>query len=208
MAKSTMNRSKFKIQRRLKVELPGLGRPGALAKRNYPPGIHGQKRQKLSDYAIRLYEKQKVVFHYGLREKQLKRFVRRAKRISHGSWIEAFVSSLERRLDNIVFRMGWARSMAAARQMVSHGHVRVNGKKVDIASYIVSVGSEISISKEASESKAVQYSKQNIRLELPAFLNLKVVDGADVGELVSEPVTGDIPFPVELRFLIEHYWKA
>jgi len=141
MSKATRKRSAFKTQRRLGIELPGLGRPGALAKRPYPPGMHGQGRQRKSEYGTRLAEKQKLVYHYGMGESQLRRFVKHAKKGSSRNWVETFLGSLESRLDNIVFRLGFTRSIPAARQMVVHGHVFVNGKKARTPSMILSVGS-------------------------------------------------------------------
>ena len=138
MSKVTMGgKSAFKIQRRLGVELPGLGKAGALERRPYGPGVHGMKRKKLSDFTIRLMEKQKLRFHYGLREKQLVNLVSKCKKDRSRSWVDTLVINLESRIDNVVFRLNWAPSIAAARQMVSHGHIKVNGKKVSIASATV-----------------------------------------------------------------------
>src|SRR5690606_27407623 len=120
MAKITMgNRSSFKIQRRLGVELPGLGKAGALERRPYGPGMHGMKRKKLSDYTIRLMEKQKVMFHYGLREKQLRNLVSKCKKDTSKSWVDTLIIKLESRIDNVIFRLNWAPSIMAARQMVT-----------------------------------------------------------------------------------------
>lgn len=136
-------RRKFKIQRSLGVELPGLGKPGALEKRNYPPGQHGKsRRSKPSEYAVQLKEKQKLLFHYGIREEQLRRFVRKARSASPSNWIDSLIGLLERRLDNIVFRLGFARSIAAARQLVSHGHILVDGRRQTIGSMVLRVGNE------------------------------------------------------------------
>src|SRR5882757_4322494 len=135
------NRTRFKMQRALGLELPGLGKPGALAKRSYPPGQHGQARKsKPTGFALQLREKQKLLFHYGLREEQLRRFVRTARAREASNWVEGLVGLLERRLDNIVFRMGFARSIAAARQLVSHGHILVNGRPLTIGSAVLRTG--------------------------------------------------------------------
>ncbi len=99
-------RKKWKIQR---TQLPGLGKPGALEKRNYPPGHHGKARKpKTTQFGAQLREKQKLIFHYGIREEQLRRFVRKAKSLRPSNWIEALTGLLERRLDNIIFRLGFA----------------------------------------------------------------------------------------------------
>src|ERR1700754_4972315 len=104
------NRTRFKMQRALGLELPGLGKPGALEKRNYPPGQHGQSksRKKLSEFGAQLKEKQKLLFHSARRVKQLRRFVRDARRIQASNWVENLIGLLERRVDNVVFRLGFA----------------------------------------------------------------------------------------------------
>ena len=130
MAKSTTSRARFKMQRALGLELPGLGKPGALERRPYGPGVHGNRRKKISDYAIRLKEKQKLLYHYGLREKQLVQYVRLAKRDRSGRpWMDVMLTTLESRLSNVIFRLNWAPSIPAAAQIISHGQVLVNGKK-------------------------------------------------------------------------------
>ena len=146
MAKSTTGRSKFKLQRALGLELPGLGKPGALERRPYGPGQHGMKRKKLSDYTIRLVEKQKVMFHYGIRENQLVNLVKRAKKDKSRAWVDSMIIGLEKRIDNVIFRLNWAPSILAARQMVVHGHVLINGKKVKSPNHVVNVEDEVTLS--------------------------------------------------------------
>ncbi|MCB0272381.1 MAG: 30S ribosomal protein S4, partial [Bdellovibrionales bacterium] len=116
---STKNtvKPRFKVQRRLGTELPGLGKPGALERRPYPPGQHGDKRKKYSNFGLQTEEKQKLIHNYGLREKQLLRFIRQSKQGSSANWINKLAGLLERRLDNIVFRLNFAPSIRAARQM-------------------------------------------------------------------------------------------
>ena len=209
MSKTTMGKkSAFKIQRRLGIELPGLGKAGALERRPYGPGQHGMKRKKLSDFTIRLMEKQKVRFHYGLRERQLRGLVSRCKRHSEGSWVDTLVSSLESRIDNVVFRLNWAPSIAAARQMVSHGHIRVNGKKVDIASAEISVGDLVTITDKGVKSGNYLQAKTRPRLSaIPAFLSVEADGQKEKAKLVSLPLAEDIPFAFEKRLVIEYYWK-
>ena len=138
MNKLGARRKRFKIQRALGLELPGLGKAGALEKRNYPPGQHGKNvRRKVSAYGQQLREKQKLLFHYAIREEQLRRFVRHAQRAQSSDWMSSLISLLERRLDNVVFRLGYARSILSARQLVSHGHVMVNGRKQTIGSMVL-----------------------------------------------------------------------
>jgi small subunit ribosomal protein S4 len=133
---------------------PLFGSTKAYEKRTYPPGQHGPKlRRKLSEYAVGLNEKQKLRYIYGLLERQFRRVFAKAKR-SRGVTGEVFLQLLETRLDSVVYLLGFAKSRAAARQIVNHGHVRVNGHKVDIASYNVVPGDEIEI-KNASTSRQI-----------------------------------------------------
>lgn len=209
MSKVTMGgKSAFKIQRRLGVELPGLGKAGALERRPYGPGMHGMKRKKLSDFTIRLMEKQKLRFHYGLREKQLVNLVSKSKKDRSRSWVDTLVILLESRLDNVVFRLNWAPSIAAARQMVSHGHIKINGKKVDIASATVNVGDEITITDKGAKSGNYLQAKARPRLSaIPAYISVEADGEKEKGKVVSEPLPEDIPFPFEKRLVIEYYWK-
>jgi len=208
MAKATMGRARFKIQRRLGVELPGLGKAGALERRPYGPGVHGMKRKKLSDYTIRLVEKQKVVFHYGLRERQLIRLVKAAKKDQTRAWVDTLVVNLEKRIDNIVFRLNWAPSIIAARQLVAHKHVLVNGKKVNVANYQLSVGDEITLTPRAFKSGAYLQAKAKPRLStVPACLAKQAAGENEKGKLISEPIADDIPFEFEKRLVTEYYWK-
>ena len=202
-------KSAFKIQRRLGTELPGLGKAGALERRPYGPGMHGMKRKKLSDYTIRLMEKQKVRFHYGVREKQLVKMVKNAKKDTSRAWVDTLVVNLEQRLDNVVFRLNWAPSIAAARQMVSHGHIKVNGKKVDVASAKISVNDEISITDKGAKSGNYLQAKAKPRLSaIPAYLYSEKDGEKEKAKMVSEPLPEDIPFPFEKRLVIEYYWKV
>lgn len=119
--KKTGKTPRFKKQRRLLVELPGLGKAGALERRPYPPGQHGQRRKKYSEFGLQLEEKQKLRYHYGVREEQFRRLINKAKRSSSGNWVEALVNILEKRLDNVVFRLGFASSIPAAGTIRFHG---------------------------------------------------------------------------------------
>ena len=209
MSKTTMGKaSNFKIQRRLGVELPGLGKAGSLERKPYGPGQHGMKRKKLSDYAIRLMEKQKLRFHYGVREKQLRNLVKSCKKNKSRSWIDSLVCTMESRLDNVVFRLNWAPSMAAARQMVSHGHILVNGKKLDIASAGVQIGDLITITEKGAKSGNYLQAKARPRLSaIPAFLTAEKDGEKEKAKFIAEPLPEDIPFAFEKRLVIEFYWK-
>jgi small subunit ribosomal protein S4 len=145
-------------------DLPGLTRK--TPRRAYPPGQHGQARKKRSEYAIRLEEKQKLRFNYGISEKQLLRYVRRARRAT-GSTGQSLLQMLEMRLDNTVFRLGMAGTIPAARQLVNHGHVTVNGRNVNIPSYQCRPGEVISVRNNERSKRLVQ---QN--LEFPGLANL------------------------------------
>jgi len=210
MSKTTMNgKAAFKIQRRLGVELPGLGKAGALERRPYGPGQHGMKRKKLSDYTIRLMEKQKVRFHYGLREGQLVNLVKKSKKDKTRAWVDTLVIGLESRIDNVVFRLNWAPSIAAAKQLVSHGHIKVNGKKVDVPSAMVYQNDIITITDKGAKSGSYLQAKVRPRLSaVPAFLKVEADGEKEKATVLSAPLAEDIPFPFEKRLVIEYYWKV
>ncbi len=140
---------RLKITRRL-GDLPGLTRKSA--RRAYPPGQHGQARRKRSEYAVRLEEKQKLRYNYGVTERQLIRYVKKARRVQ-GSTGQVLLQLLEMRLDNTAFRLGLAPTIPAARQLVNHGHVTVNGKVLDIPSYQCRPGDVVAVrAREASRN--------------------------------------------------------
>ena len=205
MAKATTGVSRFKIQRALGIELPGLGKAGALERRPYGPGVHGNKRKKISDYAVRLKEKQKLLFHYGLREKQLVKYVKYSKRHSAGKpWMEYMIAHLERRLNNAIFRLNWAPS-----QMVAHGQVKVNGKIVDKASFMVKVGDKIELTEKGYKNQNYKRSVETPRLpSLPACWKVEGNDDARKAELIANPLPEDIPFEYNGQLVVEHYWKV
>ena len=154
---------RLRITRRL-GDLPGLTRKSA--RRAYPPGQHGQARKKKSEYCVRLEEKQKLRFNYGLSEKQLRRYVQKARRAA-GSTGLVLLQLLEMRLDNTVFRMGMAPTIPGARQLVNHGHVTINGKVVDIASYQCRPGEIVSIRAKEGSKKLVEAN-----LQYPGLTNM------------------------------------
>jgi len=209
MAKIDMGRARFKIQRRLGVELPGLGKAGALERKPYGPGQHGMQRKKLSDFTIRLIEKQKVMFNYGLREAQLRNYVKNSKKVHSGSWVDTMITTLESRLDNVVFRLNWAPSTPAARQMVSHKHIKVNGKTVNVPAYIVKPNDVIEISDVGARSGNYLQAKQRPRISsIPAFLSKEATGEKEKAKMVGKPLAEDIPFAFEKRLVIEYYWKV
>lgn len=154
---------RLRVVRRL-GELPGLTRK--TAKRSYPPGQHGQARRKRSEYAIRLEEKQKLRFNYGLTERQLLRYVKKARR-SQGSTGQVLLQLLEMRLDNTVFRLGMAPTIPGARQLVNHGHVTVNGREVNIASYQCRPGDVVGV-RDTDRSRQLVVTN----LQFPGLANL------------------------------------
>lgn len=178
---------KLRIVRRL-GELPGLTQK--LCSRNFPPGQHGPKKKltgsqktKESQYAIRLKEKQKLRFNYGINERQLLKYIREARR-RKGSTGEVLLQLLETRLDNIVFRLGFAPTIAAARQLVAHGHILVNQQKVTIPSYICKLKDVVTVS-ENSRS-LVSHSLNRATLpQVPSFLDFNQ-------EKLSAVVTGSV----------------
>jgi small subunit ribosomal protein S4 len=154
---------RLRVVRRL-GDLPGLTRKSP--RRSYPPGQHGQARRKRSEYAIRLEEKQKLRFNYGLSERQLIRYVKKARR-AQGSTGQVLLQLLEMRLDNTLFRLGMAPTIPAARQLVNHGHVTVNDRRVDIASYQCRPGDVIGIRNKEKSREMVK-----LNLQYPGLANV------------------------------------
>ena len=196
---------RLKVLRRLGTPLPGLTRKD-VGDNSYPPGAHGPtgQRRKKSDYRRRLEEKQKLRFHYGVTESQLRRYFGRAAS-SPGVTGEQLLAQLERRLDNTIFRLGIAPTIPAARQLVVHGHVHVNGHRVDRPAYQVEVGDEVTVSSKARNMTAVMEAVQRgPEVRLPGFLALDPNDPY-VGKVISEPSREDIPFIVDEAAIVEFY---
>ncbi len=183
--------------------LPGLTTAGVL-KRPYPPGVHGTaRRSKPSDFKVRLQEKQKARWHFGLLEKQFQSYVKRASRMKGAAGLN-LVMLLESRLDNLVWRLGLAATIPAARQLVVHGHVMVDGHRVDRPSFHVKPGMEISI-REKSKGKA--FVQANLEASAsrtrPAWLEFDPAKAT--GKLTSAPERGDFPFELNENAIIEFY---
>jgi small subunit ribosomal protein S4 len=201
------SRPRLKIIRRFGVQLPGLTRKSA-EKKPYPPGAHGQAktgRRKTSEFRRLLEEKQKVRFNYGVSEGQLRRYMALARKMP-GRTGDNLLAVLERRLDNVVFRMGFAPTIPAARQLVSHGNIRVNGKRVDRPSYLAESGDEVAVApgktrERVSLQEAVEKGPQ---LRLPSYI---AMDPADkfAGRVIGAPMRQDVPFPVNGQSLVEFY---
>jgi len=144
---------RVKLMRALGLDLPGLS-PKSSERRPYPPGQHGQRRRKETEFGKRLQEKQKLRVNYGLSEVQMRNTFQEALNSQQNTGTK-LIELLERRLDNVIFRAGYARSIPAARQLVNHGHVLVNGKRVDIPSFRVRVGQEIAIKQASHQTQLV-----------------------------------------------------
>ena len=166
-----------------------------------PPGMHTMKRRKTTDYGARLREKQKVKRYYGVYERQFRRYMDEAGR-SKGNTGSTLMSLLERRLDNIVHRLGFAGSRRSARQLVNHGHIRVNGRRVDIASYLVRAGDAISIKPRPSSLAAVRTFRETFRGNVPEFLSVTEGDSPE-GRVVRLPGIEDVSIPVQPALIVE-----
>ena len=170
-------------------------------KRNYPPGVHVETRRKVTEYGIRLREKQKVKRMYGLSENQFKRWFAMAEKAKGVTGTNLLVF-LERRLDNMVYRLGLAVSRKEARQLVSHGHVAVNGKTVDIPSYLVKAGDEIAI--RHKDLPSVKDALESVvRRGLPSWLELE--KEAMMGRVRLLPTREDISIPIKEQLIVEYY---
>ncbi len=193
---------RLKKMRALGVELPGLSRK-SIAKRPYRPGEHGQGAQRTKDYTLRLNEKQKLRFNYGINERQLRRTVREAMR-SKTLTDDKIIELLERRLDNVVFRGGLAPTIPAARQLVNHNHITVNDKRVNIASYRVRVGDVIRPHEKSTTIEPIQVAMaEGPALDHPGWLEFDESKGSI--RIVSLPNAEAVPFPVELSLVVEFY---
>lgn len=208
MKESNAKMPRFKQQRRLMVDLPGLGKAGALERKPYPPGQHGAKRIKYSDYRLQLEEKQKIRIHYALREEQLILLVKKAKKSKLGRWCDTLINLLEKRLENVVFRAGLAPSIAAAGQMVSHGKILVNGKKVSIRSYRLKKDDVITMKPDALEHQNYIQAKQSPRLPLPDWIVKVETETSCTVRLNDEPGMQSVPFPLDEGLVTSYYSKV
>ena len=206
MGKYTGNRGK--ICRRCGVNLFGNVKfDRLLDRRPNPPGVHGanQGRKKVSEYGRQLNEKQKMKIMYGLREKQFRIVFNRAAQ-KQGITGDNLLQLLERRLDNVIYRLGFAQTRAAARQLVNHGHVKVNGRKVNIPSYSVSEGEEITLkSSDRSKALAQRNLEQSSRREVPQWLILTKEELK--GQVARMPLRDEMPSVADELMIVELYSK-
>ena len=199
-----------KLERRLGVDLGLKGErrlagKSALEKRPYPPGQHGQRRTKLSEYGEQLQEKQKAKFMYGVSEKQFRALFKEAKR-QEGNTGATLIQLLEQRLDNVVYRMGFATTRRFARQLTNHGHILVDGKRVDIPSFRVKSGQKIEIREKSKANTQVVRAMERTN-------QTGMVEWVDVekdklfGIFTRVPNRDEISIPVEERLIVELYSK-
>jgi small subunit ribosomal protein S4 len=196
--------SKYKINRRLRANLWGRAK-SPLNRRDYGPGQHGQRRKKPSDFGTQLMAKQKLKGYYGnIGERQFRRIYQEASR-RRGDTGENLIELLERRLDAVVYRMKFAPTPFAARQFVNHGHVKVNGKRVNISSYSVSDGDTIELKDKAKTMAVVLEAAKSAERDVPEYLT---VDADNFkGSFVRGPKLADVPYPVpmEPNLVVEFY---
>ena len=195
---------RLRIVRRFGQQLPGLTRKGEGARQN-PPGQHGARRTRSSDYRLRLMEKQKLRYNYGLSERQLRNYFAAAAQ-RKGNTGENLLSMIESRLDNVVFRIGFAPTIPAARQLVSHGHIQVNGHRVDIASYLCRPGDVIAPRDGSRQMALITDTLQDPTLSLPDYLSY---DGEKLAATYNRaPERTDIPLEVQENFVVEFYSRV
>jgi small subunit ribosomal protein S4 len=189
---------RYKIARRLGISLDGTGKD---IKRNYPPGQHGQARRKLSEYGIQLQEKQKLRHMYGMNEKPFRKVFTQATKMS-GVAGTNFMVLLESRLDNLVYRLGFATTRPAARQLTVHGHITVNGKKVDVPSYRVLPGDVIGV-REKSRNLQIVKDSLEARTYLPNYLSYN--DATLEGTYLRHPERDELPSEINETLIVEFY---
>ena len=181
-----------------------FGEKCAIERRNYPPGQHGLSRTKLTNYGIQLREKQKAKRIYGVLESQFRRYFHMAER-ERGGTGENLLKLLERRLDNVVFRLGMAALRREARQMVGHGHIQINGRKVSIPSYIVRVGEIVQLRPTSKMQERVADNLGAGRQATPAWL--EVDPNEKKGTVRGLPIRDDIQIPVQEQMIVELFSK-
>jgi small subunit ribosomal protein S4 len=175
----------------------------AIERRNYPPGAHGQARTRFSEFAIRLREKQKVKRIYGMLEKQFSHYFEMAERMP-GITGENLLVLLERRLDNVVYRLGFASSLSQARQLVRHGHYQVNGRTVSIPSYLLEVGDVVSIGEKSRQKKVIAEAIEMAqRRGVPPWMALEREQFK--GTFRALPARGELTMPISEKLIVEHY---
>ena len=190
---------RVRVMRALGVDLPGLS-PKTSDRRPFRPGQHGNQRHKITEYGKRLIEKQKLRFNYGLRERQLQNLMKEAS-ASRQNTSTKLAELVERRLDNAVFRSRFAVSIPAARQLVNHGHILVNNKKVDIPSFRIKVGDVIAVRDRSKKHASVVAGTESRRLFETDWLDVN--EGELKSTVKALPDEHSILFPIEMQLIIE-----
>jgi small subunit ribosomal protein S4 len=192
---------KVKLSRRVGVPIADV--PKHTTKRQLnPPGQHGFRGRRLRDFGVRLNEKQKLRYHYNVMEKQFRRYVSEASR-TKGNTGEVILRMLEERLDNVIRRLGWARTIWQARQFVAHGHVLVNGRKTDAPSYSVSPGEQLTLKKDSSKNLVRESLESLPGHEAPEWLSFD--PSTLTARIVAVPTSDDVPFDVNMNLIVEYY---
>ena len=197
--------SKFKINRRLGANLWGRSKSPLNRNRDYGPGQHGQRRKKPSDFGTQLLAKQKLKGYYGnIGERQFRRLYEEAAR-RKGDTGENLIELLERRLDAVVYRMKFAPTPFAARQFVNHGHIRVNGKRVNIGSYLVKDGDNVEVKDKSKQLAVLLEAVKSAERDVPDYL--QVDHDRMKGTFVRAPKLADVPYPVSMEpnLVVEYY---
>lgn len=199
---------KARVQRRFgEVLIPRVKYQKILEKRGYPPGDHGKEKQyrsgRRSDYGMQLNEKQKLSFIYNIRESQMRRYFLRARRQTGNTGANLLIL-LERRLDNIVYRSGFAATIWAARQMVKHGHILVNGQRVDLPSYMVNPGQVISVKENMRKNPHVLEAMEGTAYNLDY---LSVDKNSFSASFIRIPEREEIPVPIQEQLIVEFYTR-
>jgi len=191
---------KVKLSRRVGVPIADI--PKHTTKRQLnPPGMHGFRGRRLRDYGVRLNEKQKLRYHYNVMEKQFRRYVSDSGRMK-GNTGEVLLRMLEQRLDNVIRRLGWARTIWAARQLVAHGHVVVNGRKTDRPSCQIGVGDKITL-KEGIHKLVRENMESMAGHQVPSWLSFD--PSTLTASIVSVPTSDQVPFDVNMNLIVEFY---
>ncbi len=192
---------KVKLSRRVGVPIADI--PKHTTKRQLnPPGVHGFRGRRLREYGVRLNEKQKLRYHFNVLERQFRLYLAKATR-TKGNTGEVLLRLLEQRLDNVIRRLGWTRTIWAARQVVVHGHILINGKKVDRPSYQLKVGDKITIKKEKMKEIIRENLESQPGHEVSGWMTFD--PSTLTGQIVTAPTSDQVPFDVNMNLIIEFY---
>lgn len=192
---------RLKIMRALGTQLPGLSSK-SIEDRPYPPGQHGQKQKRKSDFGVKLMEKQKLRYNYGLTETQIRRLFVESKHAKMPTG-DKLLELLERRLDNAVFRAGFAPTTVAARQLVRHKHILLNGKRVNIPSIRIKPGDIIALFGTAAKIPMVIESLKEPALTRPEWIRFE--EANHTAEISRVPMADEVPFPIDVQQVVEYY---